>query len=183
MVSDVVFFFSSRRRHTRCSRDWSSDVCSSDLRHGIVIAGAEAAAHGGIATRARLLIARSRAVREGLWIKTLESACNCCLADVARAAGGRIKRYRVGSRVVMNDAPIHAELQRVLPLDPVHVVQEIVHRNVEKGAAVFRSQRAQSREVGIGCGSGTRDIQSLPDIAVTEVVNQVLSDGPQMARG
>src|SRR5256884_3773470 len=27
-----VLFFSSRRRHTRCSRDWSSDVCSSDLR-------------------------------------------------------------------------------------------------------------------------------------------------------
>src|SRR5687768_18505836 len=30
----VLFFFSSRRRHTRCSRDWSSDVCSSDLRDG-----------------------------------------------------------------------------------------------------------------------------------------------------
>src|SRR5256884_6027247 len=28
------FFFSSRRRHTRCSRDWSSDVCSSDLAIG-----------------------------------------------------------------------------------------------------------------------------------------------------
>src|SRR2546429_5364231 len=27
----VCFFFASRRRHTRCSRDWSSDVCSSDL--------------------------------------------------------------------------------------------------------------------------------------------------------
>src|SRR5690606_39849671 len=27
----VYFFFSSRRRHTRFSRDWSSDVCSSDL--------------------------------------------------------------------------------------------------------------------------------------------------------
>src|SRR5437660_11935583 len=26
-----VFFFSSRRRHTRWPRDWSSDVCSSDL--------------------------------------------------------------------------------------------------------------------------------------------------------
>src|SRR5687768_18506060 len=25
-----LFFFSSRRRHTRCSRDWSSDVCSSN---------------------------------------------------------------------------------------------------------------------------------------------------------
>src|SRR2546429_363257 len=30
---DFIFFFSSRRRHTRCSRDWSSDVCSSDLIH------------------------------------------------------------------------------------------------------------------------------------------------------
>src|SRR3712207_5183834 len=28
----VIFFFSSRRRHTRYWRDWSSDVCSSDLR-------------------------------------------------------------------------------------------------------------------------------------------------------
>src|SRR3712207_8523500 len=28
------FFFSSRRRHTRYWRDWSSDVCSSDLRLG-----------------------------------------------------------------------------------------------------------------------------------------------------
>src|SRR5690606_40276052 len=28
------FFFSSRRRHTRFSRDWSSDVCSSDLTRG-----------------------------------------------------------------------------------------------------------------------------------------------------
>src|ERR1035441_10841251 len=26
-----LFFFSSRRRHTRCLSDWSSDVCSSDL--------------------------------------------------------------------------------------------------------------------------------------------------------
>src|SRR5437868_13340431 len=33
----VLFFFSSRRRHTRSKRDWSSDVCSSDL--AIVIGG------------------------------------------------------------------------------------------------------------------------------------------------
>src|SRR5712675_3512022 len=31
MLGALFFFFSSRRRHTRCSRDWSSDVCSSDL--------------------------------------------------------------------------------------------------------------------------------------------------------
>src|SRR5438552_19122890 len=38
-----VFFFSSRRRHTRLSGDWSSDVCSSDLAAtAAVAAGFEA---------------------------------------------------------------------------------------------------------------------------------------------
>src|SRR3712207_545015 len=31
-----LFFFSSRRRHTRYWRDWSSDVCSSDLDHEVL---------------------------------------------------------------------------------------------------------------------------------------------------
>src|SRR2546429_259961 len=31
MMRLADMFMSSRRRHTRCSRDWSSDVCSSDL--------------------------------------------------------------------------------------------------------------------------------------------------------
>src|SRR5207245_7088658 len=38
------FFFSSRRRHTRCYRDWSSDVCSSDLKSPAIdvkVAGAK----------------------------------------------------------------------------------------------------------------------------------------------
>src|SRR5690606_20766192 len=32
IILNSFFFFSSRRRHTRFSRDWSSDVCSSDLQ-------------------------------------------------------------------------------------------------------------------------------------------------------
>src|SRR5207249_7379645 len=34
VVIFLFFFFSSRRRHTRSKRDWSSDVCSSDLGGG-----------------------------------------------------------------------------------------------------------------------------------------------------
>src|SRR2546429_7203755 len=37
------FFFSSRRRHTRCSRDWSSDVCSSDLGDRVIAFGRRSA--------------------------------------------------------------------------------------------------------------------------------------------
>src|SRR5437870_876420 len=33
-LTGTIFFFSSRRRHTRWPRDWSSDVCSSDLKVG-----------------------------------------------------------------------------------------------------------------------------------------------------
>src|SRR5699024_11973908 len=42
-----VFFFSSRRRHTRSKRDWSSDVCSSDLDCGS-LGDARAAAEAGV---------------------------------------------------------------------------------------------------------------------------------------
>src|SRR3712207_9444392 len=35
------FFFSSRRRHTRYWRDWSSDVCSSDLSIGLFLISLE----------------------------------------------------------------------------------------------------------------------------------------------
>src|SRR5689334_25313976 len=34
----LFFFFSSRRRHTRWNCDWSSDVCSSDLRNRLAVA-------------------------------------------------------------------------------------------------------------------------------------------------
>src|SRR5699024_5333468 len=40
---NLFFFFSSRRRHTRSKRDWSSDVCSSDLDEGFAFPGTEQA--------------------------------------------------------------------------------------------------------------------------------------------
>src|SRR5438093_1476928 len=35
LIVDFFFFFSSRRRHTRLVSDWSSDVCSSDLKRAL----------------------------------------------------------------------------------------------------------------------------------------------------
>src|SRR3712207_4961606 len=60
----VCFFFSSRRRHTRYWRDWSSDVCSSDLRR-------RAARFQHLQQQgARLRQGRAQALREGLgcWV-------------------------------------------------------------------------------------------------------------------
>src|SRR3712207_5855255 len=72
-LSFVVFFFSSRRRHTRYWRDWSSDVCSSDLEvyddgglFGVRLAFFR---HTAADVRLRILEGRRRTVeqqREGL---------------------------------------------------------------------------------------------------------------------
>src|SRR5207249_5760319 len=57
------FFFSSRRRHTRSKRDWSSDVCSSDLARLVdhVVRGVELL---GVASDERIfLVVRGGSVR------------------------------------------------------------------------------------------------------------------------
>src|SRR5258707_3872825 len=58
------FFFSSRRRHTRYWRDWSSDVCSSDLK-------AEPAGDGGVVARRRPEGTRGQLLAQGQGRRTV----------------------------------------------------------------------------------------------------------------
>src|SRR2546430_16600979 len=62
----VVFFFSSRRRHTRFDCDWSSDVCSSDLvgvpRFPVVPSAAHGSPGGGGIRRRPRPVAGHRAI-------------------------------------------------------------------------------------------------------------------------
>src|SRR5690606_40381402 len=77
-----LFFFSSRRRHTRFSRDWSSDVCSSDLA-GLIAPG--------------LLLRGPATLRRGLLLSGAIAAVLGALAaglaggEVARAATSRLR--------------------------------------------------------------------------------------------
>src|SRR3989449_5360514 len=95
----MLFFFSSRRRHTRCSRDWSSDVCSSDLYPNGFDAGilypyppyfsmgetvANDFAAVGIKTK---LVTMERAAFQSAWLaKKLNGVCVCVLAPYGNAA-------------------------------------------------------------------------------------------------
>src|SRR5690625_7548240 len=59
-----IFFFSSRRRHTRWPRDWSSDVCSSDLQFNSMVYGdTDAFNHMG---RYSVLMSKNDAHKQGL---------------------------------------------------------------------------------------------------------------------
>src|SRR5258707_9472459 len=61
----IFFFFSSRRRHTRYWRDWSSDVCSSDLHHVGLGLLTPADVHHGLAQQRVAARARSEERRVG----------------------------------------------------------------------------------------------------------------------
>src|SRR6266536_5034280 len=58
MLNVIFFFFSSRRRHTRSTRDWSSDVCSSDLFVGQTPLWEPVVAFDAVQVRKRELRAR-----------------------------------------------------------------------------------------------------------------------------
>src|SRR2546429_7304840 len=79
------FFFSSRRRHTRCSRDWSSDVCSSDLTEPRRESPQQ---HAGIAPTWKPIVqtARTSALARALpMTQTVNLALtNCSLRDEPR---------------------------------------------------------------------------------------------------
>src|SRR5256884_2529393 len=119
------FFFSSRSRHTRCSRDWSSDVCSSDLELVVFADSSADAALVGVALPAQAEHAPHAVpmlvTTDASLVERVERELARCLGDlptarVARAAlahGGAIVVSSVDDGVAACDAlaPEHLQLQ------------------------------------------------------------------------
>src|SRR5207253_5138321 len=99
LISIFFFFFSSRRRHTRLPRDWSSDVCSSDLSCARGKTGPD-----------------SLAISTKLWLqrKTLPGVFSIAAEDNERSIGaGKTARFEVKStRLVENKTRSGAVLLR-----------------------------------------------------------------------
>src|SRR5256885_5813569 len=100
MLLGILFFFSSRRRHTRLQGDWSSDVCSSDL------ASAGWAPSAASPTAASRLPRKAR--RRTSW-KFLDIACllkshACTCMGQERA---RSEERRVGKECRSRWSPYH----------------------------------------------------------------------------
>src|SRR5205085_3467319 len=87
-----LFFFSSRRRHTRFDCDWSSDVCSSDLGPGRIQQHVRAApgVAGGVSRGAYVLLDPPGATPQAILIATGSEV------HVALAAAKRSEERRVG---------------------------------------------------------------------------------------
>src|SRR3712207_8898836 len=91
-----VFFFSSRRRHTRYWRDWSSDVCSSDLSPlGATTIASWAAATDGTPS-ARAIAAQAAAAVAKLFFSMVHPSL-----------GARSEERRVGKECRSRWSPYH----------------------------------------------------------------------------
>src|SRR6266487_5899252 len=110
MVTQAAdFFFSSRRRHTRWTGDWSSDVCSSDLDAARILQIAARLAQGAeeAARRNADLAALARRHKGGLDESTAqlaklaeEVAKGAEEAEALTKASGDIQRFVVQTKAV-----------------------------------------------------------------------------------
>src|SRR2546422_5703451 len=96
MRSDLLlfFFFSRQRRHTRCSRCWSSDVCSSDLEDDGQLTGGIAHDFNNLLT---IILANAQLVAKAL--PAPQGDAHADLRDVMSAAlRGRVmvKELQIG---------------------------------------------------------------------------------------
>src|SRR5690606_2577900 len=108
-----LFFFSSRRRHTRFSRDWSSDVCSSDLDQAEAARKeAEAAAEMKLA-RALEALTRAAAQLEAKTAPTISM-----MEELILAAALELTEALLGRELATIDTRARDALRRALSLTP-----------------------------------------------------------------
>src|SRR5690606_40214727 len=110
----LAFVFSSRRRHTSFSRDWSSDVCSSDLRDWLASERGMAATPHAQRSRADVRVELKPAFDE-LPVAALVDLLEAALGTPVQTAVKRSEERRVGeerrSRGYRCDS-VHRNLQQ-----------------------------------------------------------------------
>src|SRR3712207_9155688 len=99
------FFFSSRRRHTRYWRDWSSDVCSSDLSQAAGLFAAIEAATTGERGSADALAAAAKTAKAPAFDGDRLRAEVLALAD--RKSGVEGKSVDLGGRRIIKKKKIN----------------------------------------------------------------------------
>src|SRR5688500_20136632 len=97
LIALTLFFFSSRRRHTRLQGDWSSDVCSSDLKPKRVAKIMSRLRSRASAAQSAFWIASEPEAAHSTFVKRLPPGRLCNRSEIGRAScRERVKMRGVG---------------------------------------------------------------------------------------
>src|SRR3712207_4584450 len=123
----IVFFFSSRRRHTRYWRDWSSDVCSSDLvQRRVLVAGRRLHRRDDLARDAQLReVAEARLAVAAVVADRLVEPDQALLDEVVRVAADQEVRRRLQADeavVAADDAVVGVALAGLREGDEIVII-------------------------------------------------------------
>src|SRR5438105_2618075 len=158
MCTFVLFFFSSRRRHTRSTRDWSSDVCSSDLT---MIAIAKAMTDEEIKATAEYF----GSMKWTPWIKVVETKD----APKTRIAGGLFLKLEgketepLGQRII--EVPDNAEATEMLRDPHSGFTAYAPIGSLKKGEALVATGAGKTTACAICHGPDLRGLGPVPGIA------------------
>src|SRR5699024_8656976 len=110
----VWFFFSSRRRHTRSKRDWSSDVCSSDLemKADIILSGV-----GGQGILSIAAVIGEAALKEGLYMKQAE------VHGMSQRGGDVQSNLRLSDQPIASDLIPLGQADLFISLEPMEALR------------------------------------------------------------
>ena len=83
----------------------------------------------------------------------------------------------------MNQAPVAAELERVFALGPTEVIDDIIHGDAGNCGPSFCRGVIQEAEIHVVTRPNSPLGKALPDVSVTDIINQVWGDRPGVTRG
>ena len=81
----------------------------------------------------------------------------------------------------MDQPPVAAELKRVLPFGPTQIVDDVIDRDAGDRRASFRSRSVVETEIYIFPRPNATGAESLADIAVAKIIDEVRRDRPRFA--
>src|SRR5439155_4718581 len=146
----ILFFFSSRRRHTSWPRDWSSDVCSSDLRR----------------TPARLQLAAKVLRRQQWTCGQIAAALEVSAATVARV----LRRCGLSRRGRLTPPPVVQRYEHAAVGDLVHLdskklgrIRGLGHRITGQRFHRFSGSGWESLHIAVDDHSRVAYVELLPD--------------------
>src|SRR5690606_2323811 len=144
-------FFSSRRRHTRFSRDWSSDVCSSDLDDRVQLAGSRQSGQVTAVLLQRAVAALSLRVGDALAAANVLDGLHDAVTGDARfaqeARGRRIAVAQDGKEDVLGRNVLVVEAARLFLSALNHAVDARRDEHLARTAAINGRRTRRVAEV------------------------------------